>query len=273
MQVLIYSIRSEATTKIGGGVIRIIHHERNQGVAAARTTGMKTATGEYMIHCDPDDWVEPNMYEEMYKTAKENDADIVMCDFYVHHKNGLIERRKLRRFQTPQECLAYYGRKGSYYYALWNKMIKSQLVDEHELFPPVGIKLGEDTNMMCKQLFYAKTISFRDKPFYHYNRMNESSLINDDRLRSDWEMGMKNTEDMINFLSDKDSKRFRITINYIKFFAKLKILRANPRNKDLFYDTYKECRKDILKFTAEPLKTRLYYFVILHNRFLLNKLV
>ena len=47
--------------------VKIINHEQNQGQAGARTSGMKAMTGEYMIHCDPDDWVELDMYEIMFK--------------------------------------------------------------------------------------------------------------------------------------------------------------------------------------------------------------
>ena len=62
--------------------VRVIRHDRNQGVAAARTTGMKAMTGEYMIHCDPDDWIEPDMYERMYDAARTHDADVVTCRYY-----------------------------------------------------------------------------------------------------------------------------------------------------------------------------------------------
>ena len=48
---------------------RIIHHEKNRGLVAARNTGLAYASGEYIIHCDSDDWVELDMYEKMYKKA------------------------------------------------------------------------------------------------------------------------------------------------------------------------------------------------------------
>lgn len=39
--------------------VKIIRHTENQGLGGARKTGMEYATGEYIIHCDSDDWVEP----------------------------------------------------------------------------------------------------------------------------------------------------------------------------------------------------------------------
>ena len=67
--------------------VRVIHQE-NQGVSAARQCGMDNAQGEYTIHADPDDWVEPEMLEELYKKAKEDDAYMVICDFYENTYKG-----------------------------------------------------------------------------------------------------------------------------------------------------------------------------------------
>lgn len=61
---------------------RIIDLPRNMGAAYARETGIKAATGEYIIHCDSDDWVDADMYRMMYKKAKEEKLDIIICDFY-----------------------------------------------------------------------------------------------------------------------------------------------------------------------------------------------
>lgn len=44
--------------------IKIITHQQNLGSAAARNDGTKIATGQYIIHCDGDDWVEKDMYEK-----------------------------------------------------------------------------------------------------------------------------------------------------------------------------------------------------------------
>lgn len=56
-------------------------HQQNGGVSAARQAGLDMAKGEYVIHVDPDDWVEPEMLDELYKKAKSDDADMVICDF------------------------------------------------------------------------------------------------------------------------------------------------------------------------------------------------
>ena len=49
-------------------------------------------TGKYMIHCDPDDWIERNMYELMYKKAKSGNFDVVVCNLnYVYEDGKTVE--------------------------------------------------------------------------------------------------------------------------------------------------------------------------------------
>ena len=63
--------------------VRPIHQE-NGGAGAARNTGMKYASGEYLSILDCDDFFEPRMLENAYRTATERSADIITfgCDFY-----------------------------------------------------------------------------------------------------------------------------------------------------------------------------------------------
>lgn len=73
---------------------RIIRHTENQGLGGARKTGMEYATGEYIIHCDSDDWVEPDMYETLYRKATEENADIVGCDYiFEYAKKSVVVRQ------------------------------------------------------------------------------------------------------------------------------------------------------------------------------------
>ena len=71
------NIIKEILSHYNGNIsFKIINHEKNEGLAAARETGMKYAQGDYIIHLDSDDYCEINMLEEMYNTAITNDADI-----------------------------------------------------------------------------------------------------------------------------------------------------------------------------------------------------
>ena len=72
--------------------IRVIAFEENRGVSAARNAGIEVATGEYVIFCDSDDWVELQMYARLYQMAKEHDADIAFCRVfkdYAHKQENV----------------------------------------------------------------------------------------------------------------------------------------------------------------------------------------
>ena len=70
--------------------VKIIRHRRNMGVGQSRQDGIDEATGEYIIHCDPDDWVEPEMYYLMYDAACRTNADIVVCDYFENTSDSEI---------------------------------------------------------------------------------------------------------------------------------------------------------------------------------------
>ena len=63
-------------------------HKKNEGVSAARQTGVELAQGEYVIHADSDDWVDQTMLEELYAKAENDDADVVICDFFSNTDTG-----------------------------------------------------------------------------------------------------------------------------------------------------------------------------------------
>ena len=76
----------------------IINNKVNQGVAVARNIGLSNAKGKYIIFCDSDDWIDPQMLQKMYSIALGTDADVVMCDFYMALSSGN------KYFRCPTWC-------------------------------------------------------------------------------------------------------------------------------------------------------------------------
>ena len=66
--------------------VRIISKE-NAGLPHARKTGLDAATGEYVLHVDSDDWLEPTAVEKLVRKAVETEADIVVYDFWKEYPN------------------------------------------------------------------------------------------------------------------------------------------------------------------------------------------
>jgi len=55
--------------------------QKNQGIAAARNTGIAESRGGYIGFCDADDFAHPAMYETLYRILKKEDADISVCGY------------------------------------------------------------------------------------------------------------------------------------------------------------------------------------------------
>lgn len=62
--------------------VRVIH-KKNAGLGMARNTGLEVAVGEYVAFVDSDDYVEKEMYEELYSVAKEENADVVISGGFI----------------------------------------------------------------------------------------------------------------------------------------------------------------------------------------------
>lgn len=66
--------------------MQIVKHEINKGLPSARNSGLKIASGEYIFHCDSDDWLEKNALSLLYEEAIEKNVDAVWCDWYLSFK-------------------------------------------------------------------------------------------------------------------------------------------------------------------------------------------
>ena len=69
-----------------------VYTQQNKGVSEARNLGIQHATGEFITFVDPDDWIEPRMYESMLNRIKMDNSDICLCDYAVIKNNKKIER-------------------------------------------------------------------------------------------------------------------------------------------------------------------------------------
>ena len=78
--------------------VKIIRHSVNKGVGQTRQDGIDVASGQYLIHCDPDDWVDASIYQKLYSEAILKSAEMVICDFFYTLPNLIISK------QEP-ECL------------------------------------------------------------------------------------------------------------------------------------------------------------------------
>lgn len=77
--------------------IKVIH-KPNEGLGYARNSGLKVAKGRYVAFVDSDDFVSPNMYEELIMLADRYKLDTVFCGYNYYNKDGdIIRKNELER--------------------------------------------------------------------------------------------------------------------------------------------------------------------------------
>lgn len=155
--------------------VRVFHKE-NGGVSSARQCGLDNARGEYVIHADPDDWVEPEMLEEMYRKAKEEDADMVICDYYIEEKGEtkyVIQRPSALDSETVMREL-FQQLHGS----CWNKLVRRVCYSQYQIQFPLELSYCEDVFVNACLLSHGIKVGYLPKAFYHYDQdVNPNSLV------------------------------------------------------------------------------------------------
>lgn len=142
-------------------------HKENGGVASARQNGMMHAIGEYLIHVDPDDWIDVDMLEYLYQEAKRTNADITVCDYNVVWHNGEIKKVNVNLPKDNIVCLKKILL-GEIHSSLGNKLIKRSLYFDNGIFFICGLNMCEDLSVMFRLMYYAEKVAYIPKSLYNY---------------------------------------------------------------------------------------------------------
>lgn len=146
--------------------VKIIDFEKNQGVSVARNSGMMIAKGEYIGFVDPDDYVDLDYYEKLYKLAKEKNADIAKASIKSAEYDG---SSRIIYGNMNKLILKHKGYFMSFFYtAIYrNKMLK-----KHRVKFPVGKIRGQDLCFSTHAVIVAKDVCVLNDTFYYYFRRN-----------------------------------------------------------------------------------------------------
>ena len=147
--------------------IKIINLKENIGAAGARNKGLEVAKGEYLGFVDPDDYIDLNFYEELYKKALEDGADIVKAEIITIEPNG-------KKFKSDLNKQIISFGKFSFSYEWCSAIYKTKFIKENNIVFPLGQKNGEDSIFLFKCILNTEKISFINDTHYNYIRRENS---------------------------------------------------------------------------------------------------
>lgn len=154
--------------------IIIIDLKENKGPGGARNEGMNIAKGEYIGFVDSDDYVEIEMFEELYKLAKLGNCDMVDCGFNNRHAGKIaLSTTKNAWGQLDREkrghLIAYPG-------FIWSKIIKRSILIDNNIKFREKVTY-EDMDFLPVVMLYLKNVYASDLVLYYYAD-NSSSITN-----------------------------------------------------------------------------------------------
>lgn len=233
--------------------VTILRHECNRGLPASRNTGLAAATGEYIYHCDSDDYIESDTLRQMYERAKQTDADIIYSDWFLTFNK---EERYMKQpaCSSPEEALRFMLN-GNMKYNVWNKLIRRELYVTNDIIFPSGYSMGEDMTMIML-MAYAKKIMYLPCAFYHYVKMNMNafSQIYSDRHLEELQYNVSLIE---NFIRRHFDNAFDNDLAYFKLAVKYPFLMSDSSVKYKLWTTwYPEANRHILSNKNVSVRSR-----------------
>ena len=152
-------------------------HQRNQGLSAARNQGIAYASGKYIVFVDSDDWIEPEMLEELCLAAEYFDADIAECGYKTIYGDKLDKTAGdsgQYLVLEGDDVLLEEVRWGSFKSVAWNKVYKRKLFDGGLRYPEG--KWHEDMFLTYRLFALANRAVYVDYNLYNYDQTRTDSI-------------------------------------------------------------------------------------------------
>ena len=146
--------------------------KENTGLSDTRNVGLTHAKGEYITFVDSDDYIEKNMYEEMFKKIETFPYDIVACDVKLVYEDSNVEQIVSSGYNNDMQDKEEIKRTMTVQYpTVWNKIYKSSLINDIRFSKGVWY---EDVEFMLKIYPRVSSIGVVKKPLYNYLQRKNS---------------------------------------------------------------------------------------------------
>lgn len=196
---------------------RIIHHEKNRGVAAARNTLLDNAKGRFVSFVDADDWLEKGAIELLVRKQMEANLDIVSGNAYIHYEKGveeLIENTHLSKNQVLIQQLSDIWTMKAF---IWGRIYRKSLFEDYHIRSREGYNYAEDRYLVVQLSYYAESMGFIEEFVYNYEKRNDASITK--KQKTDFSIYLRNQYQHLHnwigirdFFADKEGVYYQLTV-------------------------------------------------------------
>lgn len=148
----------------------IVINQDNAGVSAARNAGLNVAQGEFIGFVDPDDWVEPEMYEGMLKAIQEKKSDLAICGYNYYDEQGKVDIKRLYKdnqteFIKQEEVMyRFFDMPPTVRHGVVNKLFRTSILNDIRFLE--GLHSSEDVFFLCEYVNKINNAVVIHKPYY-----------------------------------------------------------------------------------------------------------
>lgn len=159
----------------------IVINKSNSGYGHTMNMGLNAATGEYVGIIESDDFADKNMFEDLYKLAKEYDADIVKGDWYNYwsknkfaRKNNRISSAKTLKLTNSKQDKSLLRINPS----VWSAIYKKEFLNKYNIrFLETPGASYQDLAFSFKIFALAERVILTDKAYLYYRQDNMNSSV------------------------------------------------------------------------------------------------
>ena len=157
--------------------IKVIHKE-NGGVSDARNAGIMSASGDYILFVDGDDWIDASVMSVMESIIIESAAkiDVIFLEAVKVYENGFRQpmndgyiASKING-QDKAAVMNHLAELHKYPGNVWAKLVRRELLLENNIFFQEGLSSAEDIDWMVSLLRIANTFAYLSQPYYYYRQ-------------------------------------------------------------------------------------------------------